>query len=369
MGFTYTSADAAIVNRGLQTIGTRTTVTAAQLNGTSPNNEALQANLIYTAYRDQLLRMAPWNCGVAYFNLIYLTSQPGTPENSSPATSQWLPGQPPLGQAYEYLYPDDCLRACFVIPSMITVGQGGVPIYPVPTSVGTAPTSWEGPAVKFKVQVDQYFRSAGAPSIVSGGTGFAVGDILICGGVPPSGVIPAGLVNLSVSSVSAGGVITGVALAAFQNRNVSALLYAAPTYNLSQAWTSGLGSGAVVSIPSVGATTYPNRVILTNQEYATLAYVKQITDSNVMDPDFIEAFANVIGAGICKALTGDKELANGCIAVTNAKIAEARKVDGNEGLTVNDVTPDFIRVRGIDFPSQFNGWFGNFDWGADWPSF
>ncbi len=86
-----------------------------------------------------------------------------------------------------------------------------------------------------------------------------------------------------------------------------------------------------------------------------------------MDPDFIEAWAFVLGAGICMALTGDKAQANMCIGMANARIAEARKADGNEGLTINDVTPDFIRIRGINFAGYNNAWNG-FDWGEMWPS-
>lgn len=357
-----------IVNRALQTFGSRTTVTDAEL-ANETTNEAIQANLILTKYRDQLLRMAPWNCGVAYANLVYVTSQPGTPENTSPYTALWTPGQPPLGWAYEYLYPDDCLRACFITPAMITGFAGGIPIYPVPTNIGTAPTAWGGPAIKYKVQLDQYLRAAsGSVTIVDGGSGFAVNDTLICGGIPSTlGELPAGLVNIKVTGVS-GGVITTASLQAFTNLNRTSLLFAVPTYDLNQVSSSGLGTGAIVSVGAISATASPARVILTNQEFATLAYVKQITDPNVMDEDFVEAWASLVGAGICIALTGDKSQANMCISLANRKVEEARKADGNEGLTVNDVTPDFIRVRGIDFYGYNNCWNG-FDWGELWPSF
>jgi hypothetical protein len=44
----------------------------------------------------------------------------------------------------------------------------------------------------------------------------------------------------------------------------------------------------------------------------------------------------------------------------------ARAGDGNEGLTINNVTPDWIRIRGIDGPMDY-GWTPNasFDWGAE----
>ncbi len=369
---TYTATDAGIVNRALQSFGARTTVTAAEMNALS-TNEAIQANLIFTAYRDQLLRMAPWNCSVAYKNLIYLTSQPGTPENTSSATSVWTPGQPPLGYAYEYMFPEDCLRACWIIPAMQTGFAGGIPIYPTPTNVGTAPTSWQGPAIKFKVQTDQYFHEAGTTALVSGGSGYAIGDTLILGTDTINqsfndGEVPAGIIHVTVATLS-GSAIATYTKTGFGGTQVdkNAMLFSVPTYDLVQVQTSGAGTGAEISVSTIAATKFQARVILTNQEFATLAYCKQVTDPDVMDPDFIEAWAYALGAGICMALTGDKAQANMCISMTNARIAEARKADGNEGLTINDVTPDFIRIRGVNFAGYANAWNG-FDWGEMWPS-
>ena len=368
--YTFTANDAVIVSRALQVLGTRTTVTAAELNNQT-TNEAIQTALIYTAYRDQLLRMAPWNCAVGYVNLTYLTSTPGTPENTSPYTPQWQPGQPPLGWAYEYLYPDDCLRACFVIPSLITGFSGGVPIYPIPTSLGTAPTLYNGPAIKFKVQLEQYLRSVGNSwGFGATGSGYQVGDTVLCGG-PPSiqGAVPAGLINFSITSVGAGGAVTGVQPTTFPNLDQTSLLFSVPTYPLSQVSTSGFGSGMTGAVGNLSTGFVSARVILTNQEFATLAYVKQIADTTLMDSDFVEAWVSVLGGGLAMALTADSALANRSISLANAKIMEARKVDGNEGLTVNDVTPDFVRIRGIDFPPFQGGMWNGFDWGTNWPLF
>ena len=354
-----------VVNRALQVIGTRTTVTDGELSGNT-TNEAIQANLILTKYRDQLLRMAPWNCGLVYENLAYITSVPGTPENTSPATSLWTPGQPAPPWAYEYMYPDDCLRVCYLIPASSTGFADGVPITTAVT--GGAPAFWQGQPSKFKVAVDKYFREAsGSVTIVDGGSGFAVNDTLICGGAPSvAGEVPAGLIKINVTAVT-GGVITAAALNDFTNLEKTSLLYAVPTYNLDQVSASSLGTGAIVSVAAVGVTAFQARTILTNQQNATCAYIKQITDPNVMDDDFVEAWANLLGAGLCNALTGDKQLANMCIGVANRKIEAARKTDGNEGLTINDVTPDFIRVRGVAWTEYYQGPWSGFDWGSYWP--
>jgi hypothetical protein len=133
-----------ICNRSLQVIGTRTTVTDAELAASS-TNEAIQFNLIANNMRDDLLRLAPWDCGLKTANLVYVSSQPGTPENTSAATPLWQPGQPAPPWAYEYQYPVDCLRAVWMIPANQTGFASGVPITTAVTG-GTA-AFWQGPAL------------------------------------------------------------------------------------------------------------------------------------------------------------------------------------------------------------------------------
>src|ERR1017187_4854539 len=164
-----------IVNRALQVIGTRTTVTDAELAAQS-TNESIQAALILTQYRDQLLRMAPWDCALNYANLNYITSVPGTPENTSPATTLWQKGQPAPPWAYEYQYPVDCLRACFVIPANQTGQAGGIPITTAVT--GGAPAFWAGQTAKFKTALDQFYPVTAA-AVVAGGVNYVVGDLII----------------------------------------------------------------------------------------------------------------------------------------------------------------------------------------------
>ena len=69
-------------------------------------------------------------------------------------------------------------------------------------------------------------------------------------------------------------------------------------------------------------------------------------------------------------LTGDKKLANLAIEIANKAIVNARAIDGNEGLTINDVTPDWIRTRGVCWTDGLNnGPYADFDWGGYWPSY
>jgi hypothetical protein len=65
-----------------------------------------------------------------------------------------------------------------------------------------------------------------------------------------------------------------------------------------------------------------------------------------MDEFFQDAWVAVLAARLVFQLSGDKALANQALSETNRLIAEARIADGNENLTVNDVTPDWLRTRG-----------------------
>lgn len=355
-----------IVNRALQIIGTRTTVTATELAASS-TNEAIQANISMNSNRDELLRMAPWDCGMNWNNLTYITSVPGTPENTSAGTTQWAKGQPAPGWAYEYQYPVDCLRACFIVPQFTTGFSGGVPITTAVT--GGASAFWQGPPVKFKVGIDQFYPVTAA-AVAAGGTGYAIGDTIAL----PLGAVtsaPIGApVKLLVATLSGSAVATVTVVNQIIGSSTpqGGSYFSPQTGTIAQDTTTGSGTGATFTL-TFGAQG-SQRVILTNQEFAILAYVKQITDPNIMDPLFLDAWQNILGADLAIALTGDKALANMAIARANNSIMEARKADGNEGLTINDVTPDWIRVRGIDFSnSLMTGPYSGYDWGSLWPSF
>lgn len=368
-----------IVNRALQSFGTRTTVTSSEL-ANSTTNEAIQANLIMDNTRDDLLRMAPWDCALNYANLTYITSQPGTPENTSAATTLWQKGQPPPPWAYEYQYPVDCLRALFIVPATQTGFSGAIPITTAVT--GGASAFWQGPPVRFKVGVDQFYMAIGAV-VSAGGTGYAVGDLIYIATQPTTGTqnrigtflsgAPQGATaTLQVVSVGGGGAVTGISvvnqIAGAASASGGSYFYGNTTTPVGQTGTSGVGTGATFTF-SYTSLPVDQRVILTNQEFATLAYCKQVTDPNVMDTLFQSAWIQWLGANLCIALTGDKALANACVALANRDIEEARKADGNEGLTVNDVCPDWIRVRGTNWNEYAQGPYANFDWGGYLPLF
>lgn len=353
-----------LVNLALQSFGSRTTVTAAELLAGS-TNEAIQANLTFENTRDSLLRMAPWDCALKTRNLVYITSTPGTPENTSAATALWQPGQPRPPWAYEYQYPTDCLRACWIISSSQT-GMSGVPITTAVT--GYSPTSYLGGPIVFKVGIDNFTEVASATPNVAG-TGNAVGDIIFVANQLNSARQPQGapVILIATAVDGAGGIVSVSVVSQVLGGSGGGSYFYLYTSPPGIGSTSGSGVGSTFNL--VPQLYQDQRVIYTNQQFATLVYVKQVTDSNVWDPEFQDAFTNKLGADLCMALTGDKTLANMCIQRANAAIKQARQDDGNEGLTINDVVPDWIRIRGIDFDNQYLGPYGGFDWGSYLPIF
>src|SRR5215471_12429325 len=244
-----------VANRALAAIGTRSQI-ASLAEG---SNESIQCSLLQEALRDEILRMAPWNCATNYNNLALVCAAPGTPENPTQGAQTWNKGIPPPPWSYEYIYPSDCLRPLWIVPQFSTGFISGVPITTAVT--GGTPQYWQGPPVRFKIAIDQ-----------------------VLNGVPAVG----------------------------------------------------------------GADT---KVILTNQEQAILCYIKQITNPDIMDSQFVQAWTAALAARLAIPLTGDKGLAQLKIQEANQYITAARASDGNEGLTINDVTPDWIRVRGILYQS------------------
>lgn len=368
-----------LINLALQAIGTRTTITAAEL-AVNSTNEAIQANLTFENTRDGLFRLAPWNCSMKTANLTYITSAPGTPENTSAATNLWGPGQPRPPWAYEYQYPVGCLRPCWIIPASQT-GFTGTPITTAVT--GGAANTWLGGPIVFKVGTDQFLMVTTA-TVISAGSGYAVGDVITPSTVPAvinttnrigtflPGAPQGAAAQFFVTSVNgSGGVLTvstiNQIIGGSPGRGGSYFFFyqATPTFA-----TDGSGTGVVLSFDISTSSVYDQRVIYTNQEFASMVFCHQVLDPNVWDPLFQDAFTDALAADLCMALVGDKALANGFIQKANTKIAEARKADGNEGLTINDVTPDWIRVRGYGWDVEnLTGPYSSFDWGAFLPSY
>ena len=131
------TANVDVANRALQLMGSRTNMSASEF-AAQTSNEAIQSQLIMFELRDELNRMAPWDCATKWTALTYITTIPGNPENAISGAPLWQPGQPPPPWSYEYQYPVDCLRARKIIPQY-TLQAGGTPIYPASTVTGIGP--------------------------------------------------------------------------------------------------------------------------------------------------------------------------------------------------------------------------------------
>lgn len=357
--------EVSIVNKALQSFGSRTTIDATQL-ATNANNECIQANLALHDTRKRLLRLAPWDCGLVFKNMVVITSAPGTPENQAPAPNGWVRGLPAPPWAYEYQYPVDCLRACYVVAQLQTGLANAVPIYGN-VMTGFWPSVYAQPAIRFKTATD-LFHPVNSATVASGGVGYAVGDIITLASTP-QGVQPIGApAQLRVLTAPAGVVATVEVVNQVLDANpVQGGSYFAVQANpVAQGSTSGVGVGATFNLTFGDEAS--QRVILTNQEFATLAFVRDNTDLNSLDPLFQEAWEFVLGSKIVMGLTGDKALANMCIKLANANIELARSVDGNEGLSINDRIPDWLRVRGVAQEGAAGGPGYGFDWGGLWPT-
>lgn len=356
-----------VVNRALQAFGKRTTITSTQLTNNS-NNEAKQANLVLEPTRRELLRMAPWNCGMKFANLTLITAAQGTPGNSSSGQSQWEPGVPAPPWAYEYQYPVDCLKPCWIIPANASgVFINGVPLYPAGVTTGALALTQTGSVVRFKVSIDDFIPVTSAV-ISAAGTGYAIGDEItlaetVAGDAPIGAPAKLLVATLGVGSAIATVTVVNQVLGASPTQGGS--YFARQTNPVAQSSTTGSGSGATFTLTY--GTKASQRVILTNQWEAILAYVKDQTDLNVMDPLFQDAWVNILAGKLVFALTGDKGLANSKIQLANIAISEARKADGNEGPVIDDRTPDWIRARGYLGADFYSG--PGFDWGPLWSSY
>lgn len=90
----------------------------------------------------------------------------------------------------------------------------------------------------------------------------------------------------------------------------------------------------------------PRTVILTNQEDATGVYTRDLSLLDLWDSLALDALATALAAKLCIPLTGDRALAKSMVDQAGGIINDAKAKDGNEGLRIQDHTPDWMRVRG-----------------------
>lgn len=97
-------------------------------------------------------------------------------------------------------------------------------------------------------------------------------------------------------------------------------------------------------------------VILTNQYQAIGVYTVRITNPDLWSAQFIEALAAALAGRVAMQLTGDKALVSAMFQYANSVLLQARATDGNEGLTIQSSTPDWIQFRDLGGYGEFGPW-------------
>jgi hypothetical protein len=101
-------------------------------------------------------------------------------------------------------------------------------------------------------------------------------------------------------------------------------------------------------------------VILTNQDQAIGVYTRRIVVPDLWDGMFQEAMVSALASRLVIPLAGDKSLKKMLAQEAMNNITAARVSDGNEGTTIQEHIPDWIRVRGFagDWSTSygFGGW-------------
>jgi hypothetical protein len=103
--------------------------------------------------------------------------------------------------------------------------------------------------------------------------------------------------------------------------------------------------------PFVVTTLFELNAILTNVQGAQLVYTSAMFDPQQWDSLFMTAVVALLAGRMALAVVPDKKLAMALRQTASAEAAGAlnmaRVADGNEGWSVQDHLPDFMRIRGI----------------------
>lgn len=163
-----------------------------------------------------------------------------------------------------------------------------------------------------------------------------------------------------------------------------AMIYLVPSFPSSTGSTpqTTINNAAATWLPSGGqivfqVTTYqltpqssPVTVILTNQEFAQAAYTANLPNPAQWDSLFQAAMVSSLGAFLVPALSLSLPLMQMCIKQAETAIGKAQAMDGNEGVTSMDHTPDWMQARRGGSGYGYGG-YGGFNQGwisMNWPS-
>lgn len=329
-------SDVNIANMSLAMISARNQIAAFS----DQTVEGININIFYNRIRDQVMTMAPWNFVRRTELLSLLKAAPGTPENPASA-APWNTSMPAPPWLYEYRYPNDCLFMRYVTYQPNAQLSVGTP--PLTSAILSADSWWPGPPQKFIISQDFNVSATitaitkANPGVVSATNTFINGDRITVSDI--SGMVELNANTYIVSDRTAGSfTLTGLDGVKVNTTNFT-------TY------TSGGYARAT-----------PIKCLLTNTEFAVGVYNALITDPAIWPVEFVNAFATALAAFISFPISGKLDLKSQLLGEANSMIVEARRTDGNEGLTTQDHTPDWIRVRGINYPQP---WL--MEWVNPWP--
>ena len=128
-----------------------------------------------------------------------------------------------------------------------------------------------------------------------------------------------------------------------------------PTLGLAPVAIGGAPATAFVIAYDTDASGNPIRVILTNLDQAQAVYTVNLPNPDQWDSGFQEAMVAALGAKLVPALTGNLAMMQLQVGIATRIVGDARKSDGNEGMTVVDPIPDWIRTRGYRWLSGWPG--------------
>lgn len=120
-------------------------------------------------------------------------------------------------------------------------------------------------------------------------------------------------------------------------------------------------------IGSEGIGADARRIILSNVPSAIAVITADVTNTDVFDDLFAEAFVQMLASKLVIPVSGDVAMKGQKEQEVKTKVDQARAVDGNEALPTTDHTADWIKARNIgSWPSGVDGFDGLGIWYNGW---
>lgn len=125
-------------------------------------------------------------------------------------------------------------------------------------------------------------------------------------------------------------------------------------YYLAQAQTDGPWKVLqTLAVPFTISNSAGVPVVNTNAQQAIFEYTMRVDNPAIFQPGFVTALAGRLAKKIVIPLSGDKSMAQAAWQASEDIVRAARQVDANEGLTIIDNYPDWLRAR--DWPDWYGG--------------